>query len=200
MNNPLKKEIERLAHRILAQEENWDTAQLLEQTELLFKQLIVPDHMEKQSTESQQSSEVAPLMETISELVTELPMEEESAAISELFLEVAEPEFVKKEQIQTNPEEEAVDIEAAPAPPKNLNDVLGKGIQIGLNDRLAFIKNLFDENAEDYQRVLSQVQTYSSWEEAQQFIAEMIKPEYNNWEGRESFEERFLKCIATKFN
>jgi len=48
--------------------------------------------------------------------------------------------------------------------------------------------------------VLSQVQTYSSWEEAQQFIAEMIKPEYNNWEGRESFEERFLKCIATKFN
>ncbi len=201
MDNPLKKEIERLAHRILAQEENWDTAQLLEQTELLFKQLIVLDHMEKQSTESQQSSEVAPLMETISELVTELPMEEESAAISELFSEVAEPEFVKKEQIQTNPEEEeAVDIEAAPAPPKNLNDVLGKGIQIGLNDRLAFIKNLFDENAEDYQRVLSQVQTYSSWEEAQQFIAEMIKPEYNNWEGRESFEERFLKCIATKFN
>ena len=198
MDNPLKKEIERLAHRILAQEKNWDTAQLLEQTELLFKQLIVLDHMEKQSTESQQSSEVAPLMETISELVTELPMEEESAAISELFSEVAEPEFVKKEQIQTNSEEEAVDIEAAP--PKNLNDVLGKGIQIGLNDRLAFIKNLFDENAEDYQRVLSQVQTYSSWEEAQQFIAEMIKPEYNNWEGRESFEERFLKCIATKFN
>ena len=201
MNNPLKKEIERLAHRILAQEENWDTTQLLAQTELLFKQLIVLDHMEKQPTESQQSSEVAPLMETISELVTELPMEEESAAISELFLEVAEPEFVKKEQIQTNPEEEeAVDIEAAPAPPKNLNDVLGKGIQIGLNDRLAFIKNFFDENAEDYHRVLSQVQTYSSWEEAQQFIAEMIKPEYNNWEGRESFEERFLKCIATKFN
>lgn len=200
MDNPLKKEIERLAHRILAQEENLDTPQLLAQTELLFKQLIVLDHMEKQSTESQLSSEVAPLMETISELVTELPMEEESAAISELFSEVAEPEFVKKEQIQTNPEEEAVDIEAAPAPPKNLNDVLGKGIQIGLNDRLAFIKNLFDENAEDYQRVLSQVQTYSSWEEAQQFIAEMIKPEYNNWEGRESFEERFLKCIATKFN
>ena len=200
MDNPLKKEIERLAHRILAQEENWDTAQLLAQTELLFKQLIVLDHMEKQSTESQQSSEVAPLMETISELVTELPMEEESAAISELFSEVAELEFKKKEQIQTNPEEEAVDIEAAPAPPKNLNDILGKGIQIGLNDRLAFIKNLFDENAEDYQRVLSQVQTYSSWEEAQQFITEMIKPEYNNWEGRESFEERFLKCIATKFN
>ena len=146
MDNPLKKEIERLAHRILAQEENWDTTQLLAQAELLFKQLIVLDHMEKQTTESQQSSEVAPLMETISELVTELPMEEESAAISELFSEVAEPEFVKKEQIQTNPEEEeAVDIEAAPAPPKNLNDVLGKGIQIGLNDRLAFIKNLFDE-------------------------------------------------------
>jgi len=80
-----------------------------------------------------------------------------------------------------------------------LNDFLGKGIQIGLNDRLAFIKNLFEGSAEDYQRVLSQVQTYSNWEEAQQFIQEMIKPDYNNWEGKEEFEVRFLKCIESNF-
>ena len=65
-----------------------------------------------------------------------------------------------------------------------MNDVLGKGIQIGLNDRLAFIKNLFDESSEDFQRVISQVQTFTSWEEAQAFIENIIKPDYNDWEGK----------------
>ena len=83
--------------------------------------------------------------------------------------------------------------------PRNLNDVLGKGIQIGLNDRLAFIKNLFDGSAEDFQRVISQVQTLGSWDEAHLFIENMIKPDYNHWEGKEAFELRFLKCLESNF-
>lgn len=106
--------------------------------------------------------------------------------------------------IMIKKEEEKEQLVADQATPENtqrksLNDFLGKGIQIGLNDRLAFIKNLFEGSAEDYQRVLSQVQTYSDWEEAQQFIQEMIKPDYNNWEGKEEFEVRFLKCIESNF-
>jgi hypothetical protein len=27
----------------------------------------------------------------------------------------------------------------------------------------------------------------------------MIKPDYNNWEGKEEFEVRFLKCIESNF-
>ena len=136
-------------------------------------------------------------METISEMVTEMPLEQESAAIEDLFATVTNPVFIKKE-------EEKEQLVADLATPENtqrksLNDFLGKGIQIGLNDRLAFIKNLFEGSAEDYQRVLSQVQTYSDWEEAQQFIQEMIKPDYNNWEGKEEFEVRFLKCIESNF-
>ena len=63
-----------------------------------------------------------------------------------------------------------------------------------------FIKNLFEGSAEDYQRVLLQVQTYSDWEEAQLFIQEMIKPDYNNWEGKEEYETRFLEIVEKQFN
>lgn len=198
MLNPIKKELERLAHEILAQKETANTRSLLEQVQALYKQLILLEHYESKSkTQEVQTSEVAPVMDTINELVTELPLEEESAAIEDLFASVANPVFVKKEtevQQESNFEEK----ESHEAQ-RNLNDVLGKGIQIGLNDRLAFIKNLFDESAEDYQRVISQVQTFGSWEEAQTFIEHMIKPDYNHWEGKEAFELRFLKCLESNF-
>ena len=56
-----------------------------------------------------------------------------------------------------------------PDPPQpSLNDQLKtQGFQIGLNDRLAFVKNLFENSNEDYDRVLSQLSTLGSFEEAQ---------------------------------
>ena len=198
MLNPIKKELERLAHEILVQKDNANATVLLQQVQQLYKQLILLEHLEAQAkAQQEQPAEVPPLMDTINELVTELPLEEESAAIDDLFASVAEPVFVKKEaEVQQEPI--AIPSQEAEAP-RNLNDVLGKGIQIGLNDRLAFIKNLFDGSAEDFQRVISQVQTLGSWDEAHLFIENMIKPDYNHWEGKEAFELRFLKCLESNF-
>ena len=198
MLNPIKKELERLAHEILAQKDNANATVLLQQVQQLYKQLILLEHLEAQAkAQQEQPAEVPPLMDTINELVTELPLEEESAAIDDLFASVAEPVFVKKEaEVQQEPI--ATPSQEAEAP-RNLNDILGKGIQIGLNDRLAFIKNLFDGSAEDFQRVISQVQTLGSWDEAHLFIENMIKPDYNHWEGKEAFELRFLKCLESNF-
>jgi len=198
MLNPIKKELIRLAHEILGQNDSLNTQELLEKVQQLYKQLILIEHFEGQETSTDSSqAEVAPLMETINEMVTEMPLEQESAAIEDLFASVTNPVFIKKEEEKEQPASSKTIPDNSL--PKNLNDFLGKGIQIGLNDRLAFIKNLFEGSAEDYQRVLSQVQTYSNWEEAQLFIQEMIKPDYNNWEGKEEFEIRFLKCIETNF-
>jgi len=198
MLNPIKKELIRLAHEILGQNDSLNTQELLEKVQQLYKQLILIEHFEGQETSTDSSqAEVAPLMETINEMVTEMPLEQESAAIEDLFASVTNPVFIKKEEEKEQPASSKTIPDNSL--PKNLNDFLGKGIQIGLNDRLAFIKNLFEGSAEDYQRVLSQVQTYSDWEEAQLFIQEMIKPDYNNWEGKEEFETRFLKCIETNF-
>lgn len=84
-------------------------------------------------------------------------------------------------------------------PETALGDRLSKGITVGLNDRIAFVKNLFNNSNEDYNRVLSQLITFNSYAEAQDFIAHMVKPDYNNWDGKEEFEQRFMEVIEKKF-
>lgn len=90
--------------------------------------------------------------------------------------------------------------ETAVASNTSLNESLKKGITIGLNDRLAFVKHLFNNNQEDYSRVISQLNTLESSSGAINFIQQMVKPEYNNWEEKEAFEERFINAVISKFD
>lgn len=83
--------------------------------------------------------------------------------------------------------------------PKSINDRLKKGINIGLNERLSFIKHLFDGNTADYNRVLSQLNTIDDPNEARKFIEKIVKPDYNHWEGKEEYEQRFLEKIENKY-
>ena len=82
---------------------------------------------------------------------------------------------------------------------ERLNDKFSKGLQIDLNDRLAFIKHLFDKSPNEYQRAISQISTFQYWNQAKVFILEMVKPDYDNWKGKELYEERFLKIIENNF-
>ena len=82
----------------------------------------------------------------------------------------------------------------------SLNETLSKGIKIDLNDRIAFVKHLFGNSDEDYNRVLNQLITYDSFEEAQNFIEDMVKPDYNSWEGKEDYSQRFIEIIEKKFD
>ncbi|MDB9848939.1 hypothetical protein OAC54_06210, partial [Polaribacter sp.] len=84
------------------------------------------------------------------------------------------------------------------AQPVSLNDTLTKNIQIGLNDRIAFVKNLFDGSQEDFNRVLSQLNSFKTEKEAIKFINKMVKPDYN-WDEQEEFETRFMEIIQRKF-
>ncbi len=74
-----------------------------------------------------------------------------------------------------------------------------KTLKIDLNDRIAFVKHLFGNSNEDYNRVLNQLITYDNFEEAQYFIEDMVKPDYNNWEGKEDYSQRFMDIIEKKF-
>ncbi len=84
-------------------------------------------------------------------------------------------------------------------PTVNLNDKLNKNINIGLNDKLAFEKQLFDGSSEDFNRVVSQISTFDNLEDAKNFIDEMVKPDYNNWKGKDEFAERFMEFVESKF-
>ena len=84
---------------------------------------------------------------------------------------------------------------------KSLNDKLKHGsLNIGLNDKIAFIKHLFDGKNEDYERVLSQINTTHSYIEASRLIKNIVKPDYNNWKGKEIYEERLMEIIQSKFD
>lgn len=83
--------------------------------------------------------------------------------------------------------------------PKSLNDKLAKGISIDLNDRIGFVKHLFGNSNEDYNRVLSQLNSFNNFYETKTFIEEMIKPDYNNWEGKDDYANRFMEIVEKKF-
>lgn len=117
----------------------------------------------------------------------------------------AMPQFERK---QTNLFSNTVEVEevkevkkpTADTKVRSLNDTVGKGLNVGLNDRLAFIKHLFDGQVEDYSRVLSQINTMDNYEEAQSFILGQVKPDYNNWANKEVYSERFMTIIEKRFN
>ncbi|SHM78999.1 hypothetical protein [Flavobacterium xinjiangense] len=81
----------------------------------------------------------------------------------------------------------------------SLNEKLAKNINIDLNDRIAFTKHLFGNSSEDYNRVLNQLITFDTFYETRDFILDMVKPDYNNWEGKQDYEERFMDIIEKKF-
>ena len=109
---------------------------------------------------------------------------------------IEEPVVVKKENLSSSsPIKETQEIKT-----KSLNDRLTSGISFGLNDRIAFEKKLFGGSADDFNRVVSQLNTFDSFEEASSFIADFVKPDYKNWEGQEEYETRFLEIVEKKFN
>ncbi|NDG46857.1 MAG: hypothetical protein EBY37_07090 [Flavobacteriia bacterium] len=83
---------------------------------------------------------------------------------------------------------------------KNLNDKFAQQLSIDLNDRLAFIKHLFEENVSAYEAVLSQIITYSSWEEVADFIQTKVKIEYPHWKEKEEVEARFMTTLQLNFS
>lgn len=84
------------------------------------------------------------------------------------------------------------------APKKSLNDHFQTTIQIDLNDRIAFVKHLFNGDQNDFNRVISQLNTIKTEKEAKKFINKMIKPDYD-WSEKEEYENRLLEIIERRF-
>ncbi|MCH4831014.1 MULTISPECIES: hypothetical protein [Flavobacterium] len=189
------KEITPIVETILAVEnfeeeitEKENTSQIIENKEdnsksenismdAFFNQIHSKTVSEKINTETEEK--------TKEEKIT--PNEIHTSAVKEIF-----PEFMSNFNEITF--ERVIE-----KPVSNLNDKISRSVGLSLNDRMAFEKNLFDGSTEDLNRVLSQLETFKSYQEAKDFIEEMVKPDYNNWLGREDYEERFMEYIISKF-
>lgn len=133
-------------------------------------------------------------MDTIKDMVSEMPSKEN--------LEDVLTEFMGKPTLMKNDKEifSPLDEDLKEPPIKSLNDRFGKkDLKVDLNNRLAFVKHLFNDSTEDYNRVLSQLNTIDTEERSVAFIKNMVKPDYNNWEGKEEYELRFMELIERRF-
>lgn len=108
------------------------------------------------------------------------------------------PEASKSAKESVEPEERR-DLNDGHQAPKSVNDQLAKGsIQVGLNDRIAFVKHLFNDSQADFNRVLSQLNTLDTYLESMYFIENLVKPDYD-WEDKKPYEERLINLIKKRF-
>jgi hypothetical protein len=161
----------------LATDEEEKPASKLEQKQISFEDLLGSGYKEPEFVK-----------------VNDVPQEVEKT--TEISFEKVEEVITPDVKIETTTETYTIKTEHKIS---SLNDTLIKGINIGLNDRIAFVKHLFGGSNEDFNRVISQISTYDSFEEVQQFIVDMVKPDYNNWEGKEEYADRFMNLVEKKF-
>ena len=100
---------------------------------------------------------------------------------------------------QEVPQKERMVDQATTGERKSLNDRLaGDALKFGLNDRIGFVKDLFDGSAEDFNRVVSQLNTLGSLSEAREFLNTHVVPEYH-WVDNEETAERFMAAVEQRF-
>ncbi|MDG1328034.1 MAG: hypothetical protein P8P41_06270 [Flavobacteriaceae bacterium] len=148
---------------------------------------------------------VEPLTEKIKDIVANMPNENEEA-IEELLKEIIPSKETSKNDLEEfaasyteNPVFERKQKMEVEEKPKSINDNINSGLQIGLNDRIAFIKQLFNNSTDDYLRVLSQINSMDTFEEVQIFIQSKVRLDYN-WAEKETYVDRFLLIIEKSFN
>ena len=165
-----------------------------EEIELLIDESLIGfNEAEEKDDLFSQSEEI--IEETSQEILEEI-LEENSEVIDDTKTTDA-PHSLEEELKDTIAADVVADL-FENAPKKSLNDTLQGDIQIGLNDRIAFVKSLFGGSQEDFNRVVSQLNSFKTQKEAKKFIHKMVKPDYD-WADKEDIEERFMAIIERKF-
>ncbi|HKL90090.1 MAG TPA: hypothetical protein VJ880_02800 [Allomuricauda sp.] len=228
MIRKLREELIKLSTEIITAREDTDLAALYEKSKEIYEKLavlkfideklsdvevdvsqnVIASRFEKMAnavlsgntsvpeSNPHQEDIMTPGMDTIKDMVSEMPS---NADLEKVFAEfVAKPDYMKNDKENLSPTESA-NFSTQQKKSKSLNDKLAKDLQVGLNDKLAFVKHLFNNSMEDYTRVLSQLNTIDTEERSIAFINNMVKPEYNNWEGKEEYEARFIALIERRF-
>ena len=153
----------------------------------------VEESAETSAPEPVEADDPAPMMEAEPEVVA---IEEEIPAEPVTKEEPAAAAPVADE----TPAQQDIFAPASAAEKKSLNDRLaGNVLKFGLNDRIGFVKDLFDGSQEDFNRVVSQLNTLGNLSEAMEFIHTHISGEYG-WDQKEETAARFIAAVEQKFS
>ena len=132
---------------------------------------------------------VTPLIETIKDMIPEMP----ETSISSTFIE-ADPEVISFER------KESINIKKDDKIEQNVNDLFANEFKIDLNDRLAFVQKLFNNNNKEYVETMYKLIAFKNWESTVNFIENKVKPKYNSWNENKILEKRFLDILKKRFD
>ena len=132
---------------------------------------------------------VQPLVETIKEMIPE--MLENKFESNILNQGPTNFSFQKKESSFS-------DIENKTS--TKLNDQFAKIFKVDVNDRSAFIKKLFDNKIDEYEKVMKKISSIHNWKLIDVFINNEVKPKYKSWKDNLKVEKRFFNIIKKQFN
>ena len=180
------------------------------QSELIEREEIIDDFYEEIKTEepdieTNKPVEVAPMINIEDTNLDENPesSEEDQEELFEPKFESIKEDFSLKDEfkdtVSLDETEKLFETKRTEAKSISLNDkLLGRTIQVGLNDRIAFVNSLFNYNQRDFNRILNELNTFETEIEAKNYIQNSIKTKYN-WSGKEDVEERFILLVERKF-
>lgn len=81
----------------------------------------------------------------------------------------------------------------------SLNDrLVQNSIQVGLNDRIAFVNNLFNFSQSEFNKELTVLNKFLTEKEAKDYILITLKSKYK-WQGKDDIIERFVGLVERKF-
>ena len=160
----------------------------------------VEEPAETSAPEPVEAVEPAPVIEAEPEIV-EPVMEVVPTEVKMPAEPVAEEEpAAAAPVVEEAPAQQDIFTPAPAAEKKSLNDRLaGNVLKFGLNDRIGFVKDLFDGSQEDFNRVVSQLNTLGNLNEAMEFIHTHISGEYG-WDQKEETAARFIAAVEQKFS
>lgn len=207
MEEAVYKELKALCHKIVESGNDLDPKAYLQDLRKLEEKLILLDYLKyrSRSFDSKPASAVTDLdnelMDTLME--AEKQRSEAPAIPSPVVekIEEAEPEEFSEPEAIVPAKEVVPDIHFEETEPqkRSLNETLASNqISLGLNDRLAFTKHLFAGSQQDLQRVMSQLNTFDSYTQAESFINDMVKPDYD-WSDQTDYEERLIQLVKSRF-
>lgn len=228
MLNNLIEDLRILAESILKDEQVSDVQSKLDQARNLYEKLLILDHLEKEPQEEdsaviiEEIDEPAAALEieasdpveneVLDDPVQENPKpiikeeEEPPLSLNDLFV----PTFdgIKEDMSQKAEFRDTISLDETEnlfqtkkEEPRqlSLNDKLvGSSIQVGLNDRIAFVNKLFNFSQSDFNKALSKLNEFKTKKEALNYFQYQVKPNYN-WKGKEELEERMIILIERKF-
>jgi len=227
MKDSVRKELKELCYYIIENNNSLARPEQLTRVQMLYERLLVLNYLEELEEEGKSipanlkkaPTEAAP--QKPEKVAEKTPLsgktEDNTRSASRVSEKTEEPKATEvKAEIKPQAEPRAEKDGSKPRPQasippgmatinseagqsSSINDKLAKGaISVGLNDRIAFVKHLFNDSQADFNRVLSQLNTLDTYLESMYFIENLVKPDYE-WENKKPYEDRLISLVKKRF-